>query len=621
MCGIFGFERKVTTTELRKFEPVLKHRGPDSTGFFQDDYYSFIHWRLSIIDLSESANQPFYFKNLVLLYNGEIFNYRDVAIELEELGYTFDTHSDTEVVIKAFHCWGVKSVDRFIGMFSFSLYDTESHDVYLFRDRMGIKPMYFSTSEGLGFGSEMKLFKSLGIPLTVDPVALHQYFRFGYVPGARTIFREVNKLLPGQYLRFHRGIAECHTYWSISKPKQVQTNVAPHDLERQLEELLIGAFKYRLVADVPVGVFLSGGIDSSLLATLLQHHSGETIKTFTIGFDDPSFDETLYARTIAKRLQTEHTELRLDADHARNLFDQFYEIFDEPFSDTSGIPMALVSQLARQQGLKVVLSADGADEVFGGYPHYQRIGNWLRQLNRLPLSIRNGSAGVINTLIPHFLRSSFTSLNLEHRVNRMEELLACRNDVEIFESAIANQTHKSIAKLTGDEVHPAPTLILPHGLPQEKMMYWDAYNYLPDDLLLKVDRATMFSSIEGREPFLDHRIVEFAQQLPLATKISSTSGKDILSKILYKYHPKELFDRPKQGFSIPIFNWFSTTLDHYFDEYLQKESVDNTGLLNHKEVTAELKKYRYYKKQGKDYNIEKMWRLLSFMMWHKRWMN
>jgi len=622
VCGIAGFERKISTLPLNEFKPILKHRGPDNTGFFQDEHYSFIHWRLSIIDLSQSANQPFCFKNLVLVYNGEIYNHKEVAIELINQGYSFSTHSDTEVLIKGFHYWGPKVVDKLIGMFSFSVYNTDTKEIFLFRDRLGVKPMYYTTSKNFAFGSEMKFFRSLGLTLTIDQVALHQYFRFGYVPGMRTIFCEVKKLLPGQYLRFIGGVVECHTYWSIPKPKYDQVNLQnSHEYEQKLEELLISAFNYRLVADVPIGVFLSGGIDSSLLATLLQHHSGKQVKTFTIGFDDPAYDETIYAKKVANRLQTDHVELRLDVNRASTLFEQFYEIFDEPFSDTSGIPMALISQLAKEHGVKVVLSADGADEFFGGYPHYQRIGSWLSRLNKVPMSVRIGSSTLINGLLPQFLRSSLDFMNLEHRVNRAAELLSSRSDIEAFESAIANQTHRSIAMLLETSVHPFPLLNLDRGLPQEKMMYWDARYFLPDDLLMKVDRATMFNGIEGREPFLDHRVVEFAQHLPYANKVNGNIGKQVLREILNKYHPKELFARPKQGFSIPIFGWFSKNLDRYFDEFLHERKVSETGLLHPQVVKAELDKYKYYKQRGMDYNIEKMWRLLSFMMWHNRWMN
>lgn len=617
MCGILGFENKPGKRDLKSYEPVLKHRGPDGTGFFQDDYFSFVHWRLSIIDLSDQAAQPFYFKNWVLIFNGEIYNFREVAKVLVNHGYQFSTQSDTEVLIKAFDCWKEKAADHFIGMFAFAIYDRQSHDIYLFRDRMGVKPMYYSLDGGLSFGSEIRIFKALGVNLSIDPISLHQYFRFGYTPGERTIFREIKKLLPGQYLKYANGVVSIATYWSF--PSTTGKHRSEDEYAEELEALLISAFNYRMVADVPVGLFLSGGIDSSLVATLLQHHSGQRIKTFTIGFDHPDFDETVYAQQVADRLETEHTTLKLGMREAQNLFNSFYEIYDEPFADTSGIPTAFVSRLAKQHGAKVVLSADGADELFGGYPQYQRIDRLIRLQSFLPRTIRNIVSGTLR-LLPQGLMQRVIPLNAEHRLAALEELFSSSNTITMYESRIANQAHIEINQLTGNSLQPAQLLNVSPSSLQEDMMYWDLKYFLPDDLLLKIDRATMFNSIEGREPFLDHRIVEFAGQLPLLQKINGNEGKHILKKILYKYHPASLFDRPKQGFSIPIFSWFSQQLDGLFNDYLNDSNVKSSGLLNEQVIANEMKKYRYYKKHGKQHNIEKMWRLLSFMMWYQRWM-
>lgn len=619
MCGIAGFERHLGESDLRKYEPVLRHRGPDYTGYFQDENFSFVHWRLSIIDLSNKANQPYYYENLVLLFNGELYNYRQVAEELKRNGYTFQTNSDTEVLIKAFHFWKTEAVHKFIGMFAFSVYDTRSKEIFLFRDRVGVKPLYYSLAGGLSFGSELRMIKCLKPSVTIDPVALHQYFRFGYVPGDRTIFREIKKLRPGQFLKYRNGISEIRTWWS--PPKNLTGNRHVEAPEEDLEKLLISAFTYRMVADVPVGVFLSGGIDSSLLATLLQHHAGQKIKTFTIGFDDERFDETKYARQIAQRLETNHVELRLSVRQAEELFHQFYDVYDEPFSDTSGIPMALVSQLAKQHGAKVVLSADGADELFGGYPHYIRVKRWLDLFASIPPGLQKVAGKALRKTVLPALRSTLAPANLEHRLNRVEELLQCSDTVAFFESSISNQSHSSINRLIKHQVVPVPAMRYAKGHPQEVMMNWDLHYYLPDDLLMKVDRATMYNSIEGRDPFLDHRVVEFSARLPLSCKINARqTGKVILRNILYKYHPVELFNRPKQGFSIPIFNWFSKSLDENFKNYLSRESLSKTELLDADVVTTEVKRYQYYKQRGKDFNIEKMWRILSFMMWKEKWM-
>ncbi|TXH30970.1 MAG: asparagine synthase (glutamine-hydrolyzing) [Cyclobacteriaceae bacterium] len=620
VCGIAGFERHLAESDLRKFEPVLKHRGPDYTGYYQDEEFSFIHWRLAIIDLSDNANQPYCFENLVLLFNGELFNYREVSEELKQYGYEFVTNSDTEVLIKAFHCWKTEAIKKFIGMFSFSLYDTHSKEIFLYRDRVGVKPLYFSLKRGLSFASELRMLKCLLPTVSIDNVALHQYFRFGYVPGDRTIFSEIKKLRPGQFLKYHKGVTEIRTWWS---PFNADSRGAYQldNPQEELEKLLVSAFKYRMVADVPVGIFLSGGIDSSLLATLLQHHSSQKIQTFTIGFDDEKFDETKYAKQVAQRLNTQHVDLRLGIRQAEDLFNGFYDVYDEPFSDTSGIPMALVSQLAKANGVKVVLSADGADELFGGYAHYIRINRWINLFNTWPAWMRKLSGKALKGFVPPWVRSNLSMLNLEHRISRLEELLQSPDAISFYESAISNQSQGSVDRLIKNRIVPVSMMVNTQGYDQEKMMNWDLQYYLPDDLLMKVDRATMYSSIEGREPFLDHRVVEFSKLLPLSSKIDATNtGKAILRKILYKYHPAELFDRPKQGFSIPIFNWFNKRLDEYFRVYLSKEALSKTEVLDSDTVQTEMRKYLYYKQRGKDYNIEKMWRILSFMMWKERWM-
>lgn len=619
MCGIAGFENHLSGKDLKAYEPVLRHRGPDNTGYFRDDAFSFIHWRLTIIDLSPGANQPFCFENLVLVYNGEIYNYKEIAEELRLKGYTFLTSSDTEVLIKAYHCWGIKALEKFVGMFAFAIYNKQTGEIFVARDRLGVKPLYYSLSHGFAFASELKMFQHLNISLSVDPVAVHQYFRFGFIPGEQTIFREIKKLLPGHYLIYHSNKTKTQCWWSLPYPHLADKQNAS-DYTEQLEPLLISAFGYRLVSDVPVGVFLSGGIDSSLLAATLSRHSGKKIHTFTIGFDDPRYDESPYARRVADMLGTGHTELHCTADDAAALFEQFYSIYDEPFADTSGIPSILIAQLARKHGVKVVLSADGGDELFGGYPHYTTVQHWYNRLGKWPAPPRKFTARLLSLFFPDPLRAKLISSNLSHRLDRLQELLMANNEIAFFESAIANQSHTAIHKLTGYQFYPHPLIDDGPGNFQEKMMYWDTRFYLPDDLLVKVDRATMYVGVEAREPFLDHRIVEFASGLPLDWKIRKDTSKYILRKLLYRYLPSELFDRPKQGFSIPIFKWFSQSLNNYILEYTHTEIVKKTGLLNPRAVAEEMKKYNYFKQRNQEYNIEKVWRIVSFMMWAEKWL-
>jgi asparagine synthase (glutamine-hydrolysing) len=619
MCGIFGYTALHRADNIKN---LLAHRGPDGSNFFSDDFISLFHWRLSIIDLSDLGQQPFYFNQYVLVYNGEIFNYKEIRKALQQHGYTFSTESDTEVIIKAFDFWQEDCVKHFRGMFAFAVYDKVKRDIFLFRDRMGVKPLYYSLENGLSFGSEMKVFKKLNTSADIDPISLHQYFRWGYSAGERSIFKKIFKLKPGCFLKYSNNIGVVRSYWSIPLPKEIEIESETECVEG-LEKVLIESFQYRMVSDVPVGIFLSGGIDSSLLATLLQKSNPNKINTFTIGFDDKSFNEAPYAKIIAERLNTNHHELILDVSKVKNLFRDFYSIYDEPFSDTSGIPTALVASLARQQGVKVVLSADGADEFFGGYPHYtnatQSILHWLQFL---PLVIREGIGSISRFIVPHERRSLLLKYNFEHRSEMTDELLQAVNSIAFFESKVSNQALKEIEALTGFSYDVQPLLTFRKPVNTiASMMYWDGSYYLPDDLLVKVDRATMYYGVEAREPFLDHHIIEFAQRLPLRMKIRNGVTKYILRRILYQYHPEKLFNRPKQGFSIPIFNWFSRELDNLFEEYLEPNRVNSTGILNSHVVSMEKKKYHLYKAKGKDYNIEKMWRILSFMMWHEKWMN
>lgn len=620
MCGIAGFERSLSNQALPAYQPVLHHRGPDYTGYFQDEKFSFIHWRLSVIDLSESARQPFHFENLVLLYNGEFYNYAEVASELKKIGYRFQTTSDTEVLIKALHCWGVDALQKFIGMFAFALYNKQTAELLLVRDRLGVKPLYYSDTRGFAFASEVKMLRQLNIPVSINHEALHQYFRFGYVPGEQTIFNEIKKLLPGHYLKFHNGRTEIHRWWQLTIPENKISFSNERDIEEQLEQLLISAFSYRLVADVPVGVFLSGGVDSSLLTAVLSKNAGRRIKTFTIGFDVKQYDERRYAQQVAQLTGTELVEFTCYKEDAEALFEQFYEVYDEPFADTSGIPSTLVAQLARKQGVKVVLSADGGDELFGGYPHYFTIRRWHSLLGFIPYPLKAVMNGLLAAAFPYPFRAQLKLLNLGHRLSRLEELLTTKDDIRFYEAAIANQAHGFIQQIVNNKSVPLPLMEDLPGNFVEKMMHWDTRFYLPDDLLTKVDRATMYVGVEAREPFLDHRVVELAVKLPLECKFRNQTGKVILRNILTKYLPSEIFNRPKQGFSIPIFTWFKKSLDSILDRYTDEKLLKSTGLLRPEAVRAEIKRFRYYRERNKPYNMEKTWRIVSFLMWTEKWL-
>ncbi|HXA00353.1 MAG TPA: asparagine synthase (glutamine-hydrolyzing), partial [Cytophagaceae bacterium] len=516
MCGITGFiNSSLNYDNLVGLTDSLRRRGPDASGYFHEGNIGLGHRRLSIIELSELGAQPYHFQNLVLVFNGELYNYKEIKSELINLGYSFQSNSDTEVLIKAFHKWKETCVNRFVGMFAFAIYDKDSKELYLFRDRLGVKPLYYSLTNGLIFGSELKIFKSLPYQFTIDKEAVYQYFKFGYITNENTIFSEVRKIMPGHYLKYGNGKHEIRQYW---KPEINNSFPLDEDIVlNELEDLLTSSFKYRMVSDVPVGVFLSGGIDSSLVTAILQKEYGN-INTFTIGFDHPSYNEAPYARKVAAELGTNHHEQILDGVKAKDLLYNFYEIYDEPFSDSSGIPTALISSIAKEHNIKVVLSADGGDELFCGYTHYKKIkenidrfyapGSGKNKVQSFLIS-KLGNSGILKK-IPHF--------NLEHKIYAYQDLILSKEVINFYEQSISNQAEKEIELLIG-KVNPfksARYKFNGNGNEVEQMIFWDLLHYLPDDLLVKVDRATMYNSIEGREPFLDHRLVEYALSLPFS---------------------------------------------------------------------------------------------------------
>ena len=621
MCGIAGFiDTGFDYPTLERITNTLHHRGPDAFGFYYENEVGLGHRRLSIIELSELGAQPYKYEQLVLVFNGELYNYQEVKKDLEKEGYQFNSNSDTEVLIKAFHKWKEKAVDRFVGMFAFAVYDKVTEEMFLFRDKVGVKPLYYSIAKGLVFGSELKVFKALPSTYTLDHEAIHQYFRFGYITNANTVYKEIKKLLPGHYLKYQQQKVDVVQYWSIYAQQQVEVGETVEQVSENLETLLTSAFKYRMVADVPVGVFLSGGIDSSLVTAILQKEYGN-INTFTIGFDNVKYNEAPHAKQVATALGTTHHEYILKGADAKELLYNFYDIYDEPFSDSSGIPTALVSGLAHKENIKVVLSADGGDELFCGYTHYERIRKTIPHYLS-PGSVKNKMQSyLIRQLDQSGLLEQVYSYNLEHKLLAYESRLLSKDLTELYENSISNQSDEEIEKLIG---HVSKFKSARHHAEKSKttidqMMHWDFLHYLPDDLLVKVDRATMYNSIEGREPFLDHRLVEFAHALPLEYKFREGKNKYILKKVLNNYLPSVLFERPKQGFSIPIFQWFTNELEELIEEYLSADKLKQTGLFNTEEVKKELDKFKFYKLRKEEYNIEKIYRILSFMMWWEKW--
>lgn len=619
MCGIAGFYHLSSgRKQVDSLIQQLKHRGPDDQRSYLHNNVGLVHTRLSVIDVTEGGAQPYRFGDLVLVYNGELYNYDEVRDELKKRGYTFQSNSDTEVLLKAFHCWKEQCVHRFIGMFAFAIYDETDDSLWLFRDRLGVKPLYYSiVGNSLIFASELKALNVFDHGKEIDPRALYYYFRFGFVPSHLSIFESVSKLEAGHFIKIDTTGTKKERYWNPTF--QIDHSKKESTWLEELESLMISAFRYRMVSDVPVGVFLSGGIDSSLLAAILKKHFGE-IHSFTIGFKEHEFDESIHARKVARHLNIQHTEKILTLAEAKAILDNFYSIYDEPFADTSGIPTSCVTTLAKAHGMKVVLSADGGDEIFGGYTHYLRAMKLHRNVFSFPDSVRSAWTKGTRAILPGKVRDKIFAFNAEHKMYALEELLNVQNTSQLFEAMIANQSFEEIERLTGS--YP-PERYLSNGYtdqePLQQMMIWDLKNFLSDDLLVKVDRATMYHGIECREPLLDHRLVELAMRIPIALRIKDGKGKYLQRKLLSRYVPEEFFERKKQGFSIPVFAWFAQDLDEMFKTHLHEDNLRSINALNLAEVKKEYKKYLSYKEKGKAYNIEKMWRILSFVLWWRKY--
>ncbi len=619
MCGIVGFNSK----DCHKLAIMLKsiyHRGPDDCGTFEDEYCSLGHVRLSILDLSLHGHQPMRYKHLVMVFNGEVYNYKAIQEDLKAYGYHFDSHTDSEVVLKAYHHWGISAIDRFIGMFAITIYDLKDQTLTLIRDRVGVKPLYYYFDDkSFIFASELRPIMIYKDDLLISKEALYEFFQFGYISSNLSIFEHCFKLPAGHYgvfdLKKHSFL--LHQYWSVLPyfrlPKFKKTE---EELVDELEKLLIDVCKSRMVSDVPVGIFLSGGIDSSVIAAILQRHHGN-IHTFTIGFKETAYNEATFAKEVATYIGSHHTEKYLDANQAKTILEEFVAIYDEPFGDSSGIPTTLVSKIAKDSGIKVVLSADGGDEIFCGYERYWYSYAIGKKLFSLPYLLRKSIGMTMNFIGARSASKIFNIKNFEHKYNQLSEMLQDRDWKSLYEKIIHNSKNYEIRQLLGltCNINESSFALGEREHPMQGMMLWDYHRYLCDDILTKVDRATMSVSIEGREPLLDHRIAEFMAQVPFEYKYKDGQSKYLLRKVLERYLPKHLIDRPKMGFGIPIFEWFSEDLSHLFDRYLDSATLRKQGILNTEYIETELHKF----KDGNPININKLWFILVFQLWMERY--
>lgn len=630
MCGICGYcqPNQTQISIISHMNRTIGHRGPDDSGELylssrNDFQIGMGQTRLSIIDLSAGGHQPMIYKHLSIVFNGEIYNYAEIKEELLELGHEFRSNSDTEVILHAFDKWGLKCVDRFIGMFAFAIYDSLQNKLFCCRDRAGSKPFYYYfKNRTFIFGSELKVFHvHPNFKKEINRNSVELFFRYGYVPAPHTIFNDTYKLEAGKWLVYDLKdcTLEITKYWNLnefySKPK---IKIDYSDAKAELKKIIVSACNYRMIADVPVGIFLSGGFDSSLVAAVVSESSAVPLKSFTIGFEEGN-NEAPFAKETANFLGTEHIEYYCREKDAADIIYDLPFIFDEPFADSSAIPTILVSKLAVKE-VKVALSADAGDEVFIGYNRYTTLLKNEKQVGDIPSSTRK----ILSTLLNQGNR-----LVPDHKM-----FLKHRLDV-ISNTLVQDKKYDALNLLNGAIITP-PRLLTkllksqtqnfknPFGLesfdsildPYDAALAFDYKLYLQNDILTKVDKAAMSVSLEGREPLLDHRIAEFAAQLPTNYKHDGRTSKKILKDIVFDYLPSEMMQRPKSGFSIPINKWLKSSMSGLIDEVIDIEEIKNQGILNPdfvKEMIDQFKSNNFF------YELL-IWEVIQFQMWYKRWM-
>ena len=616
MCGIAGFalkggfEADSAEREARAMADAIIHRGPDGSGAWVDGAagIAMSHRRLSIIDLSSTGAQPMHSDSnrYVISFNGEIYNHNQLRNELSGEGIRWRGTSDTESFLAAVEVWGIeRALKKTIGMFAFALWDKKTEELTLARDRMGEKPLYYGNNSGyFFFGSELKALKAHPRFEGIEDIdALPLFLRHGYIPSPYSIYKGIKKLLPGTYLTIPlNSIQQIESvpivhYWSLEETvKDGQSNLfsgTEEEATQELEDLLCKVVKNQSAADVPIGAFLSGGIDSSTVVALMQAQSSRPVKTFTIGFREKGYDEAEHAKAVAKHLGTDHTELYVSPEEAQGVIPQLPALYDEPFADSSQIPTSLISNLTRQH-VKVSLSGDGGDELFGGYNRYAWTRKIWNKMKWLPLSARkligriiasqpesrwNSLYHIVSAALPQTLRLRQAGV----KIHKLGEIIQEQSPDLIYRSLVSQW--KSPGEIIPGSKENETFLTKELGGISERdieqrMMFLDGLTYLPDDLLVKVDRAAMGTSLETRIPFLDHRVVELAWRLPLEMKIKSGVGKKPIRKILENHLPRELFDRPKMGFAIPVGDWLRGSLRDWAEDLLSEKQLGDSNVFD-----------------------------------------
>lgn len=623
MCGIAGFvdvrqgrgaaEMRALVTSMTD---RLAHRGPDGSDCWTTDHVALGHRRLAIVDLTPTGLQPMHSSSgrYVIVYNGEIYNFLDIRRDLEARGVAFKGTSDTEVMLEAFEMWGVEeSIPKFAGMFACALYDLKSQTLHLFRDRLGKKPLYFGyAGDQFVFASELKAFHVLpGFTAEQDQAALHLFTRHNFIPAPWSIYKGIYKLPQGTCLSLPLTdlagmrtagdfLARAKPYWRLEDlARQAVKDVSVEEAVSGLRDVLTLATKQRMIADVPLGAFLSGGIDSSLIVALMQKSASQPVRTYSIGFGEASHDESGYARAVAQHLGTDHTEFTVTAEEARSVIPLLPDIYDEPFADASQIPTWHVCRLARQS-VTVALSGDGGDEGFGGYNRYLLAQYVFPALQMFPLGLREKLSG---------LQSRAGHQN----ARRFLEVCGARDPSDFYRRIFSYWQDTADVLAQGH----SPDVVLPEfsGSITRHMMMSDSAFYLPDDILAKVDRASMAVSLETRAPLLDHRVLEYAWSLPDHFKIKNGKGKWILRQLLAQHVPTALFERPKCGFGVPLTAWLRGPLAPWMQDLLSADRLRQQGLFRPEVITPMVAQHL----SGTHDWSYRLWGLIMYQAWHERW--
>jgi asparagine synthase (glutamine-hydrolysing) len=647
MCGLAGvlrtpgFTREELADHMGRMTRPIAHRGPDDSGIWIDEQAGVAlgFRRLAIIDLSSHGHQPMRSPSgrYVAVFNGEIYNFKPLRQELEGRGWRFRGHSDTEVMLAAFDQWGVRdALPRFVGMFASAVWDAHRRELLLFRDRLGKKPLYVYQEPGLvTFGSELKaLIAGPSFDRTLDRAAVAAYLRYLYVPAPKSIFARTMKLPAAHLLSIsdpRLPLPAPEPYWSLRRAASEGLSApfpgSAGDAIDELERHIADAVSQRMCADVPLGALLSGGIDSSTVVAFMQESSSKPIKTFTIGFDHEAFDETTYAARVARHLGTDHTELRLTGEDAYALIPRMPDIFDEPLADPSQLPTLLVSQLARRD-VTVALCGDGGDELFGGYNRYVYGTRVLPRLNRVPRKLRRRVGTAIGTRsstawdrmhrVTTAVLPGVPSAHFGERVLKLGHVMHAQTIGGMYRSLLsAWQCPEDVVGADETDVDQNEHIVNgsdPVDL-LDRMMLADQLMYLPDDLLAKVDRASMAVSLEVRAPLVDHRLVEFSWRLPRGLKLHDGVGKWALRQVLYRRVPKALVERPKMGFSVPLDRWLRGPLKRWAGDLLAPDEIANSGVLN---PTTIVSAWRALQQDGVSAGAG-LWAVLMFQAWRARW--